>query len=422
MSISLGAREYLIKCKSPSVPYDAEIMYLESTGTQYIDTVIGVASGQIAMMRFMFTTEPSGTSTPTEYVFGTNVSRNTFFHIGRRYVSGDSSVSFTLASYSSHYVPQGDCSWHDAILDSTLPNRHVVFDSVETADSSVTVPSTASHLLLFARSTTAGVAQNIAHARVSSCSIRDTSTNQLLIDLIPVRKNGVGYMYDRVSGQLLGNSGTDNFVLGPDKPYDYEVAYIERDCGKNWIENGIAVQGGFNLNKYLDDSSMTTATRPMEARWSSDPIDGGGIFWALGMTWNAFFTGAFLGRSSNPARNRYRYSSWYDYTGPDMDIDTFHVQKSVPDGQGTWAYYFDGENVGSSIPSASTTTYINMLAMRVSSTNLFQGLRMRVANVRLGSDVYLIPVVKGNAVGFYNMVDGHLFLEEQACLSAGPVV
>ena len=51
---------------------------------------------------------------------------------------------------------------------------------------------------------------------IASCKITDTSTNQKLRDLIPVRKNGVGYMYDRVSGQLLGNSGTGDFVLGPD--------------------------------------------------------------------------------------------------------------------------------------------------------------------------------------------------------------
>ena len=37
------------------------------------------------------------------------------------------------------------------------------------------------------------------------------------MNLIPVRKDGVGYMYDTVSGQLFGNIGTGNFILGPDK-------------------------------------------------------------------------------------------------------------------------------------------------------------------------------------------------------------
>ena len=39
----------------------------------------------------------------------------------------------------------------------------------------------------------------------------------IISDMIPVRKNGVGYMYDRVSGQLFGNSGTGEFIIGPDK-------------------------------------------------------------------------------------------------------------------------------------------------------------------------------------------------------------
>ena len=42
------------------------------------------------------------------------------------------------------------------------------------------------------------------------------SDNDYQVDLIPVRVGTVGYMYDRVSGQLFGNSGTGDFVLGPD--------------------------------------------------------------------------------------------------------------------------------------------------------------------------------------------------------------
>lgn len=40
---------------------------------------------------------------------------------------------------------------------------------------------------------------------------------ELIYDLIPVRKDGVGYMYDKVSEQLFGSMGTGNFILGPDK-------------------------------------------------------------------------------------------------------------------------------------------------------------------------------------------------------------
>ena len=40
-------------------------------------------------------------------------------------------------------------------------------------------------------------------------------------DFIPVRvgsgANAVGYLYDRVSGELFGNMGSGAFVIGPDK-------------------------------------------------------------------------------------------------------------------------------------------------------------------------------------------------------------
>ena len=38
-----------------------------------------------------------------------------------------------------------------------------------------------------------------------------------LLDIIPVRVGDVGYLYDRVSGQLFGNAGTGAFIIGPDK-------------------------------------------------------------------------------------------------------------------------------------------------------------------------------------------------------------
>ena len=40
--------------------------------------------------------------------------------------------------------------------------------------------------------------------------------NVLVRDYIPVRVGLVGYMYDKVSGELFGNEGTGKFILGPD--------------------------------------------------------------------------------------------------------------------------------------------------------------------------------------------------------------
>ena len=43
------------------------------------------------------------------------------------------------------------------------------------------------------------------------------NNNRLILDLIPVKKDGIGYMYDKISNQLFSNQGTGNFILGPDK-------------------------------------------------------------------------------------------------------------------------------------------------------------------------------------------------------------
>jgi hypothetical protein len=43
--------------------------------------------------------------------------------------------------------------------------------------------------------------------------------NTLIMDLIPVRIDNIGYMYDKVSGKLFENQGSGNFILGQDTAY-----------------------------------------------------------------------------------------------------------------------------------------------------------------------------------------------------------
>lgn len=75
------------------------------------------------------------------------------------------------------------------------------------------------------------------------CSIRIYGATfslggKLVRDLVPVRReeNGVsvGYLCDRLTGQLYGNRGTGTFVIGPDK-YDAAVEYLE-STGTQWVE------------------------------------------------------------------------------------------------------------------------------------------------------------------------------------------
>ena len=50
--------------------------------------------------------------------------------------------------------------------------------------------------------------------KISSCKIWDENWN-LQRDFIPVVKDGVGYMYDKVEGKLYANLGNGQFTIGP---------------------------------------------------------------------------------------------------------------------------------------------------------------------------------------------------------------
>lgn len=68
----------------------------------------------------------------------------------------------------------------------------------------------------------AAVQQYVAYFKMSD------GDGNLVIDLIPVVKDGVGYFYDKVSGRLLGNQGSGDFGIGPrTNYYEYEVEYLQ---------------------------------------------------------------------------------------------------------------------------------------------------------------------------------------------------
>lgn len=50
-------------------------------------------------------------------------------------------------------------------------------------------------------------------------------------DYIPVRKETTGYMYDKVSSTLFGNAGTGDFIIGPDKIGGGKSLVINMLCG-----------------------------------------------------------------------------------------------------------------------------------------------------------------------------------------------
>lgn len=200
---------------TPPMPYDAEVEYLESTGTQWIDTGLTAAINTIARITFKFCAIEGSYN----MVMGGNSGR-------RWYGTGcDSATGFfrgavlcVLLNYSYSGVPYVNTTdWFTALIDtqegsSAASYRIEGYGEIYATAASATIP-----IYLFAGSGTAGPSK----CRISSFDITDIATETKLLDMVSVRftnEHGVseGAMYDRVSGQLFRNAGTGAFKFGTD--------------------------------------------------------------------------------------------------------------------------------------------------------------------------------------------------------------
>lgn len=186
------------------LPYDAEIEYLQCTGTQRIDTDIRLVSG----------------TTLVECVFNVlvpaKISRSQAIAISmpnaglQVYVPPTTTITF--------YVNQG-------IGLKASPYVKYLIETQTTATSrKIRINGGSWATQQFNRSITDNspiyLLNNDAFSMGISCNIYDfqIKLNGIIVrDFIPVRKGQTGYLYDKVSGELFGNAGTGSFIVGPDR-------------------------------------------------------------------------------------------------------------------------------------------------------------------------------------------------------------
>lgn len=200
----LGARAAAWSGKR--LPYDAEVEYLESTGTQWIDTGIKTLSSS--------TVEVEAAATvfkPDTVIFGSIGADASSLVRALLYNAPDYGHIVSLQSGRYGVTPAFiayDTAFHSYIITPTKAEVEGKTFSTTRSDNSLR------NFLLFTFGHKSWM-DFVSHARISRCKIYHGDV--LVLDLIPVRKGNIGYMYDRVSGQFLGNAGTGDFVIGPDK-------------------------------------------------------------------------------------------------------------------------------------------------------------------------------------------------------------
>lgn len=188
------------------LPYDAEIEYLESTGTQWIDTGINFNGSSKIEISFM------GLANGNLAVFGGNN--------GSAYNQGEFSL-FLLnnvfdivipISNSQSYVPFKSNYTINTVYSISVDRTSFILNG--TSYSVNMYSNYVCNRSLYLYATNRGSAQYNAVMKLYHCKIYDG--DMLVRDYIPVRVGTTGYLYDKVSGELFGNAGTGSFVLGND--------------------------------------------------------------------------------------------------------------------------------------------------------------------------------------------------------------
>ena len=222
--------------------YDYKIKYLQSNNTQYIDT--GIKPNNNSTIRFVTSVEC------------TNANRRII--IGNYYASatGEKTINIEIYKSSSNnklrlYTAQ-DSSSVDIIDSNTLVfNKPIDIDVTLNCDTNTWTGTISNNgnTYIISKSAKPNMGTQLRNFRL----FLDYRTNpssvayplimyyckiylddKLVRDFIPVRKDNIGYMYDKVSKQIFENKGTGSFTLGPDiVPIQYlesnKAQYINTD-------------------------------------------------------------------------------------------------------------------------------------------------------------------------------------------------
>lgn len=204
-SVAIGG--VTVWTKPNPLPYDAEVEYLEATGTQWINAGV-TPDGNTAIDSVW--TIPS-TSSGTLCGGRTSGSEGQFYVWARpNHTNPNMAWRFGYGTTSTYFGP---ASAYTTPMRVSFGPGYAKFGSAEKTFSSQTFTGT--RFYIFALCNGASSSSDLTPLKLHWLKIWQSDV--LVRDFLPVRVGTVGYLYDRVSGELFGNAGKGAFVIGPDK-------------------------------------------------------------------------------------------------------------------------------------------------------------------------------------------------------------
>lgn len=207
--------------------YDAEVDFIESHGSQYIDTeYIGTGYDrfdvQVALTNL---SNSSGNFAYRSDVFGANADNAN--HVHALEFLRETSINWNAVwLYNKYNVVQFTYLSPTTFTDAQLLNFHIIkgklndiyIDNVlnHPTINAAPSPNLIYSYFLFATNRAGNPHYATSYLRIRYFKLWDRNDN-LVRDMIPVRVGVTGYMYDRVTQKMFGNQGAGQFIIGPDK-------------------------------------------------------------------------------------------------------------------------------------------------------------------------------------------------------------
>ena len=241
-----------------------ELQYIESTGTQYIDTgiknIVNAEFGIVAQQTELLSGFPT--------IFGANDASDKYKVI---FGYGSSGSFYTQGGDSRGYIASSlgnDTNKHTFVIKNTASSQELTIDNQTVSGNYAITSSTTYPLYMFARNTY-GTATAFTKQKVWSFYAKNNGS--FTHNFVPAKNSsGVVGMYDTVGNRFYTNAGTGEFIAGPDACNGTIVNYTSATgtvsqagtpTPTNPIEPTFYKQGNMVLRKvddYADSYDATT--------------------------------------------------------------------------------------------------------------------------------------------------------------------
>jgi len=219
--------------KPAGIPYDAEVEYLENTEGNYAISGSGNPSNKGSYINTGILPKGNGV-VEIGFYLPTNRPSQAYQSMFGGYDGNSRNFGVVFTGNTTYFLCGNQTSVSQSIVGGV--RYDVVFNASE---KSLTINGTSrtfsvsgfsgssnARIYLFSNSAVGNTASYVTTYTLKGriYYFRYYEGTTLVFDAIPVRKSGVGYLYDRVSGRLFGNAGTGAFAYGSDTlSYDWET-------------------------------------------------------------------------------------------------------------------------------------------------------------------------------------------------------